>query len=112
MSMSLLANYKRAQPAFSSELSLLAKLNSQPALPDSGKAQRRKTWEISPTFHCSIIGTCLTAAELRHFLVKLGDPDARTASDHALHSRGVRAAGQRDTAGKLLNKALDRRHET
>lgn len=110
--MSLLMNYKRAQSGFANELSLLAKRDTQPTLPDGGKAQRRKTWEISSTFHCSIIGTCLTAAELRHFLAKLGDTDARTASDHALHSRGVRAAGQRDTAGKLLNKALDRRHET
>jgi hypothetical protein len=73
---------------------------------------RKKTWEISPTFHCSIIGTCLTAGELRQVLAKTGEPDARTATDHALHGRGVRAASERGVAGKLLNKALDRRHET
>lgn len=49
--------------------------------------------------------------ELRQVLAKIGDVDTRTATDHMLHNRGVVAAGQRDIAGKLLNKALDRRHE-
>jgi len=74
-------------------------------------SQRLRTWEIPATFHCSIIGTCLTAGELRQLLVKAGQQDAGTASDHALHGRGVRLAGQRDQAAKLLNKALDKRHE-
>ena len=75
--------------------------------------QRRcKIWDISPTFHCSIIGTCLTAADLRQFFVKLRHPDAKTATDHILHSRGVHTAGQHDLAGKLLHKAIDKRHET
>ncbi len=104
-----LADYNRPQKSFSSELTFLSGGDRLAAV--SVKMQRRKTWEISPTFHCSIIGTCLTAGELRQVIAKLGDIDAKTASDHALHSRGVRAAGQRDLAGKLLNKALDRRHE-
>ncbi len=83
--------------------------------PDGGEAriglQRRRIWEISSTFHCSIIGTCLTAGELRQILIKAGQEDARLATDHALHGRGVRLAGQRDQAAKLLNKALDKRHE-
>jgi hypothetical protein len=78
---------------------------------DSRNQQRSKIWDISPNLHCSIIGTCLTAAELRQFLLKMGETDARTATDHSLHSRGVLAAGRRDTAGKLLNKVLDKRHE-
>jgi hypothetical protein len=48
---------------------------------------------------------------LRHFFVKLGEPSAKTASDHTLHSFGVNAAGNHDLIGKLLNKALDNRHE-
>ncbi|MFK0164901.1 DUF2325 domain-containing protein [Rhizobium sp. NPDC090279] len=77
----------------------------------SVRTQRLKTWELAPMFHCSIVGTCLTTTELRQVLAKVGDIDTKTATDHALHSRGVRAAGQRDIAAKLLNKALDRRHE-
>lgn len=73
---------------------------------------RLKTWQLSPSLHCSIIGTCLTASELRQLLVKVGDHNAKSATDHILHSRGVQLAGQRDGAGKLLNKALDNRHGT
>jgi hypothetical protein len=48
---------------------------------------------------------------LRQFFVKLGDATAKTATDHTLHSYGVRAAGKHDLLGKLLNKTLDNRHE-
>ena len=82
-----------------------------PLVAVDAKGRRSKIWDIAPTLHCSIIGTCLSAAELRQFFVKLGDADARAASDHTLHSSGVRAAGKHDLVGKLLNKALDNRHE-
>jgi hypothetical protein len=75
-----------------------------------GEARRLRTWELSPLFQSSIIAICLTANELRHILVKGGDIDAQTVSEHALHGRGVRLAGQRDGAGVLLNRELDRRH--
>jgi len=79
-------------------------------VPDA-KGRRSKLWDIAPSLRCSIIGTCLSAAELRQFFVKLGEPSAKTASDHTLHSFGVNAAGKHDLIGKLLNKALDNRHE-
>ena len=82
-----------------------------PLVMADAKGRRSRIWDIAPTLHCSIIGTCLSAAELRQFFIKLGDADARTASDHTLHSSGVRAAGKHDLVGKLLNKALDNRHE-
>lgn len=75
-------------------------------------AHRLRTWDIASTFHCSIIGTCLTAGELRQVLIRTGQDDVRTATDHTLHGRGVWLAGQRDQAAKLLNKALDKRHES
>ena len=94
---------------------LLLRGRNQPPPPPlvmaDAKGRRSRIWDIAPTLHCSIIGTCLSAAELRQFFIKLGDADARTASDHTLHSSGVRAAGKHDLVGKLLNKALDNRHE-
>ncbi|MGY0711260.1 DUF2325 domain-containing protein [Azospirillum argentinense] len=72
--------------------------------------RRSRIWDINPSLHCSIIGTCLTAADLRRLLAKL-NAATKTDSDHTLHKRGVQLAGQRDTAGKLLHKTLDRRHE-
>jgi hypothetical protein len=82
-----------------------------PLVATDAKGRRSKIWDIASSLHCSIIGTCLSAAELRHFFAKLGDADARMASDNILHGRGVRAAGKHDLVGKLLNKMLDNRHE-
>jgi hypothetical protein len=71
---------------------------------------RRKIWEFDANLHCSIIGTCLTDAELRQVVVKLGGTEAATPSELDLHARGVALAGMRHDGAKLLNKALDRRH--
>jgi hypothetical protein len=73
---------------------------------------RRRIWEISGNFHCSIIGTCLTAAELPQILVKMQLAEAHKGSDHELHGQAVLLAGRRDHASKLLQKALDRRHRS
>lgn len=73
--------------------------------------RRERLWDLSSYLHCSIIGTCLTTAELRQFFVKLKDPLAKTASDHEIHSLAVQGAARRDLPGKLLHKMLDKRHE-
>lgn len=75
-------------------------------------ARRDRIWDLSPNLHCSLIGTCLTNADLRQLLSKLGEPDARTLSDHALHGRAVTMAGRKEGGGKLLQKLLDRKHES
>jgi hypothetical protein len=85
--------------------------DQSPLVATDAKGRRSKIWDIAPSLHCSIIGTCLSAAELRQFFARLGDADARTASDNVLHGRGVRSAGKHDLVGKLLNKMLDNRHE-
>jgi hypothetical protein len=79
-----------------------------PAVPAEPK--RRRIWELSGNFHCSIIGTCLTTSELRHVLIKMQLPGAEKESDHELHGRAVLLAQKRDQASKQLQKALDRRH--
>jgi hypothetical protein len=71
---------------------------------------RRKIWEFDASLHCSIIGTCLSTAELRQVLVKLGLKEAATANEHDLHASGVMLAGKHHEGAKLLHKALDRRH--
>jgi hypothetical protein len=73
---------------------------------------RRKIWEFDANLHCSIIGTCLTNAELRQVAVKLGCTEAATASELDLHASGVALAGKRHEGAKLLHKALDRSHRT
>lgn len=70
---------------------------------------RTRIWELSDTLHYSIIGTCMTTAELRKVLTKLGLARPEE-SDHELHSRGVGLAGQNGPGGRLINKALDTCH--
>ena len=72
--------------------------------------RRRRIWEMSSNLHCSIIGTCLTTAELRQILIKMELPGVYKETDHTLHIRAVLLAGKRDLPSKLLQKALDRRH--
>jgi len=71
--------------------------------------RRTRIWEFDTSLHCSIIGTCLTTAELRHLLKKLNVAHAETASDHDLHGSAVTLAGRPDT-GKFVQKTLDRKH--
>jgi Uncharacterized protein conserved in bacteria (DUF2325) len=72
-------------------------------------SRRTKIWELSNHLHCSIVGTCLSTGELRQVLSKAGMA-ADGASDHDLHGQGVLLANLRDGRGKLLHKALDKRH--
>src|SRR5262245_11357861 len=76
----------------------------------SASPGRRRLWDFDTDLHCSIIGTCLSTAELRQIFVKLGRKEATTASEHDLHASGVLIASQRRGGAKLLHKALDRRH--
>jgi Uncharacterized protein conserved in bacteria (DUF2325) len=87
---------------------LWAHAPSDPASPQP--ARRSKIWELADTLHCSIIGTCLSNAELRHALARLGVNGIDAAADHDLHVVGVMLAGRRDAGAKMLQRALDRRH--
>ena len=90
---------------------LIARDDSIPnAGPGAGPARRTKIWEFNINLHCSIIGTCLSTAELRQLLKKLGlAPPGST--DHELHGTAVTLAARHDNAARLLNKALDTRHK-
>lgn len=82
-----------------------------PEIEPAKPSRRTRIWDLSHHIHCSIIGTCLAAGELRLILIKAGLV-VDSASDHELHSKGVQLAAERDKLGKLLNKALDKRHKT
>jgi hypothetical protein len=76
----------------------------------AAKLPRKRIWDLASHYHCSIVGTCLSTAELRKLLTKLGMA-TQAESDHDLHGRGVSLALRQDMAAKLLNKALDDRHQ-
>jgi hypothetical protein len=73
-------------------------------------ARRTKIWEFNTNLHCSIIGTCLSNAELRQVLKKFGLA-SQDCTDHELHGIAVTLAGRHDEAAKQLHKALDHRHK-
>jgi hypothetical protein len=85
---------------------------SKPAeFPDEPAAQRRtKLWELDGHLHCSIVGTCLTSAEIRHIVGKLKLIASNDATEHELHTLGVMLASRQTEGAKFLQKSLDRKH--
>jgi hypothetical protein len=78
-------------------------------LPSSSK-RRTQIWDLHHSLHCSIIGTCLTTAELRRLLVRLQVVGVESADEHDLHMLGVLLAGRPKAGAIHLQKALDRAH--
>jgi hypothetical protein len=78
--------------------------------PSSSK-RRTQIWELHQSLHCSVIGTCLSSAELRRLLIRLDVQGAESADDHDLHVLGVLLAGRSKAGAKHLQKTLDRRHQ-
>ena len=72
---------------------------------------RGRIWDLHKSFHCSIIGTCLTQGELHRLLRRLKVAGVETADDHDLHMLGVLLAGRPKEGAKLLQKTLDKRHQ-
>lgn len=73
--------------------------------------KRRRLWELTDGWHCSVIGTCLTLADLRALGRKLKlKTEPNFPQDYQLHGFFAAAASKSDTAGKLLGKLLDKRH--
>lgn len=72
---------------------------------------RKKLWELDQYHHCSVIGTCLTLAELRQIQRRLGGATQIVATDHDLHRAFVGAARDATPASRLLHKLLDRKYK-
>ena len=70
----------------------------------------RKIWEIDPRFHCSLIGTCLSLADLHKVCRRAGIRFQTAVSDYELHHAFVALADQASYASKLLQRQLDNRH--
>jgi hypothetical protein len=73
--------------------------------------QRKKLWELDRYYHCSVIGTCLTLAELRQIQRRLGGVVHATDSDYDVHRVFVSAAREATSAGRLIQKFLDRKYK-
>jgi hypothetical protein len=111
----VLAHKKAAPHAFAGPLptgGLGPVLVRRPAeAPREPASRRTRIWELAPTLHCSIVGTCLTTADLRMLVRKFAAARDDKATDHDLHAIAVAAVGRHDLMAKQFNKALDRRHK-
>lgn len=69
---------------------------------------RARLHQLDTQLHCSVIGTCLSAAELRKLMARHLDTQGR--SDLELHHQAVGLAHENGELSKALHKALDQRH--
>lgn len=76
--------------------------------PAAQPGARARIGEIDPHLLCSILGTCLSTAELRKLMA--GHIDVQGRNDLDVHHEGVAGASASGAVARALNKALDRRH--
>src|SRR4030095_8414815 len=72
------------------------------ALAAGQPSRRTRGYDLRGNLPCSIVGTCLSTAELRQILLKLDVDGVQEASDHDLHAKGVLLAGEHSPEAKLL----------
>jgi hypothetical protein len=74
-------------------------------------ARRARLSDLDANIHCSIVGTCLSTAELRK-LIKRYVPQlaGKDATDVEIHHTAVNLSTGGGIVAKELNKALDARH--
>jgi len=74
-------------------------------------SRRRKLWELTSGWHCSILGTCLTLSDLRALARKLSlKVCSDLPLDYQYHGLFVKEACKQERPAKMLNKLLDKRH--
>jgi Uncharacterized protein conserved in bacteria (DUF2325) len=85
------------------------------AVPEAGAAPaatptRARLADMDQHLHCSVIGTCISTAELRKLMARF--LFVRDSSDLEVHHEAVSHASQGGPVAKALNKLLDQRHES
>ncbi|GAB6124742.1 DUF2325 domain-containing protein [Humidesulfovibrio idahonensis] len=69
---------------------------------------KRNMWDHAD-YHCPIVGTCLTTAELRKLAARVGLMLPQNVSDYELHGAFVTLAKRAERPAKLVQKFLDRK---
>ncbi len=72
--------------------------------------QRRKLWEVRPDLHCSILGTCLSYADLLKIGRRAGYVPKEQASEYEVHKYFVHCAEEPDRLARLMQKMLDAKY--
>ncbi len=79
------------------------------AAPPNGR--RLRTWQMRDHVECSVIGTCLSQADLQTILAKCRLKAAADLPAYDLHAYFVEAVRRDGPVARAVQKLLDRRHE-
>lgn len=71
--------------------------------------RRRKLWELPQRWHCPIVGTCLSVAEMRKLAARAGF-DEREMNDYSLHVAVVGSCDSRTEIAELVQRHFEKRH--
>ena len=102
-----LTNGAPEEPYLAIFLPRSSEATTQPTPAPPGK----KLWELDRYYHCSVIGTCLTLAELRQIQRRLGGVAQALDSDYDVHRVFVSTAREAAPASRLIHKFLDRKYK-
>ena len=80
--------------------------------PRRASAGRRRLWELRPNMLCSVIGTCLTYAEMVKTARKAGVVPREQATEYEVHAFVVREAAKPEPLARLLHRSLDRKYRS
>ncbi len=78
-------------------------------VPVASLRRRRKLWELPHAYHCALIGTCLSVAEMRRLAPRSGF-DVSNMSDYSLHTVVVGYCENRCALTEAIQRFLDKRH--
>ncbi len=72
---------------------------------------RARLAELDSYIHCSVIGTCLTRADLRDIVARQAGLDRDRVSDFELHHAAVQIAAEGGRGAEALHEVLDKRSD-
>lgn len=86
----------------------MSKIQQPPAGQTPAK-RRKKLWEISSSYHCSIIGVCLHRNDLHRLAKKKLFKLESGMSEYQIHTSLVNLSGMRNHQSRAMHKLLEAR---
>lgn len=71
------------------------------------KRRRSTIWQLDPSLHCSIIGTCLSTSQLQQMVKKKIYDLSEDFTDYEIHQALVMSVTERNDQSRALNKLFD-----
>lgn len=96
-------------PLFDSEDDGSDELDLSSLIPEDSQWIRWKIWEIPQIFHCTLVGICLDASDVRQLISTMNLVLPPDASEYFLHSVIVKLSNERSTRGRLIHDCIDKK---